>query len=410
MVSYKEGFLVTELRGPIKYIPDLEKDSSIVVGVIPSVRDTMDSGVFGLAVHPEFPDSNYIYAHYSYDTTFFELRLSRFEICNDTLVFNSEKIILAHDNLASIHQGGNPIFGSGDFLYVSKGDGEGNDAPKFNGQNTMNIHGTILRMDVNEDDFPTDPRKNYKVPADNPFVDSLLILDEIYAFGVRSPWRLTIDKETGDLYLGDVGWNDYEEINLIKPGNYGWGCTEGPLHHPQFPCNEDSNLTPISPIFSGKHEAFRSITGGYVYRGTQYPNWTGNYFFADFKNGKLCIISDDDTSCWDSSNSNTIHGNFVSFGEDHLHELYLADLTRGIIHKIDTTHVDCAEIVDTLHISDIEQAGYHATDLIVVDAELVNEINFRTLEYEILPMPMITNSNFYISSDVCADLQNGVRY
>lgn len=410
LVTYKEGFIVSELRGTLKYVPDLNKDSSVVVGVIPNVSDALGNGVYGLAVHPEFSENNYIYVHYTYDTTFFESRLSRFQICQDTLVSGSEKIILAHDNLASIHQGGNPIFGNDGMLYISKGDGEENPMPKINAQNPMNIHGSVLRLDVSGDDFPDDTRRNYKIPDDNPFIDSPDILHEIYAFGFRSPWRITLDEETSDIYLGDVGWSDYEEINIIKPGNFGWGCTEGPLLHQQFACIDDPNFLPIQPVFAGKHNAFESITAGYVYRGSNYEAWIGKFFFADFTNGKLCIKSDEETACWDSSNSNTIRGNFVSFGEDHDNELYLANFNSGSIFRIDTTSVDCTNIADSIHVTTIDQGSYNATNHISIEVEDINGISFRTLEYDVLPITSIHSGSLYISSDICADFKNGINY
>ena len=410
LVSYKQGFLVTELRGGLRYIPDLTIDSSVVVGIIPNVSNEAANGLYGIAVHPEFQDNNFIYVHYTYDTTYYESRLSRFELCNDTLVSNSEKILLSHDNLASIHQGGNPIFGTDGYLYISKGDGEENNAPKVNAQNPLNIHGSVLRLDVSGDDFPNDANKNYKIPIDNPFIDSSFVLDEIYAFGVRSPWRLTLDKETSDIYLGDVGWSSYEEINIIKPGNYGWGCMEGPLVHEEFPCIENDNLLPISPVYSGKHDLFGSITAGYVYRGSKYPEWVGKYFFADFKNGKLCIKDDEETACWDSSNSSTVLGNFVSFGEDHTNELYIANHRNGIIYSIDTTVIDCSTIPDSIHVSTIDQAGYSAEEHIFIEAEFIRGINFRAREHDILSLASFVNSNLYLSSDVCYDFQNGVPH
>lgn len=410
IVSYKEGLIVSELKGVIKYIPNLNKDSAVVMGVIPKVQDTIANGVYGLALHPNFPDSNYLYVHYTYDTTFYDSRLSKFTIVNDKIDTLSEKIIFADDNLVWFHQGGNPIFGKDGYLYLPKGDGDLNTAPKINGQDPSTFKGSILRIDPSGDDFPADVRKNYKIPIDNPFVDSSGILNEVFAFGFRNPWRITSDFNTDDIYVGDVGWNRYEEINILQSGNFGWSCFEGPLKLTEFDCylNNSNNL--IDPIFYGAHNYFSSITGGYVYRGTQYPRWNGKYFFGDFASEMLCMLDADGVACWNSSNSISIAGSFVTFGEDHNQELYVADYILGDIYKLDTTIVDCSNLQDSLVVTMIDTTIYNSMDYMSIQVDSIEGVIFTAKEIEVLPSTSFYGVNGLINADACDQAQNGIRY
>lgn len=384
--SEDEGIYILELSGILKYIPNLEKDSVIIVGHLPKVRDFTANGAYGVAFHPSYPDSSYVYIHYTRDTTYFESRLSRFTLTEESIDIPSEKVIFTDDNLVWFHQGGNPVFGNDGFLYLPKGDGDLNTEPKINGQDPSTFRGAILRIDVDGDDFPNDPRRNYKIPIDNPFISNPNILDEIYAFGFRNPWRISQDSQSDEIYIGEVGWSSFEEINILKKGaNYGWACYEGDLLHPDFPCYENadqSNLEP--PVFIGKHNIFSSITGGFVYRGVNNSSWIGKYIFGDFTTQMICIYNEGNVNCWDKSNSEII-GNFVSFGVDRMNEIYVADHTSGVIFRLEEVEIDCSHIPDSLYLTSIEYPNYEANDYLSIEVETSNSTSLYSNNIEFLP-------------------------
>lgn len=385
-----EGMYILELSGTLKYIPDLGKDSVVIVGQLPKVRDFTANGAYGMTFHPSYPDSSFVYIHYTYDTTFFESRLSRFLLDDGVLDVSSEKVIFTDDNLVWFHQGGNPIFGQDGYLYLPKGDGDLNTEPKINGQDPSTFRGAILRIDVDGDDYLNDSRRNYKIPPDNPFVANSNILNEIYAFGFRNPWRMSQDIQSDQIYIGDVGWRSFEEINILKKGrNYGWACFEGMLQHPEFPCFNNADQSDLeSPIFAGAHDIFSSITGGFVYRGVNNSSWVGKYIFGDFTSEMICIYDEGNVNCWDKSNSEII-GNFVSFGLDRMNEIYVADHTSGVISRIDEIEIDCTLIPDSLNITSIEQSNYQANEHISIKVQTNNSASLYSKNIEFLPTTQI---------------------
>lgn len=235
-------------------------------------------------------------------------------------------------------------FGQDGMLYISSGDGGGISGPG-NGQNTSTLLGTMLRIDINGDDFAADPNRNYAIPNNNPFVGQSGA-DEIYAYGLRNPWRSSFDRVTGDLYIGDVGAQTREEINVIKAGttdatNLGWSSREG---------SPDNNVPAgfTDPIYdythgSGDFEG-QSITGGYVYRG-DIAELQGRYFFGDFNRGRLWSLNFDGSDPDDfdgtnftglidwTDNINIDAGSTAlisSFGEDNQGNLYLVSFLGDI--------------------------------------------------------------------------------
>ena len=242
-------------------------------------------------------------------------------------------------------------FGPDGYLYIASGDGGGgNDddaghTPGLgNGQDTTVLWGKLLRIDVHSDDFPGDANRNYGIPVDNPFV-GISGADEIWAYGLRNPWRCSFDRLTGDLYIGDVGQGDQEEINFqpaTSPGgeNYGWRVMEGELcnfANDPLPCH-DPNFT--EPIHVYNHAGSRSVTGGYVYRGPR-TALQGTYFFAEYITAQIWTFEYDGvimTNFTDRTVEMTPDvgsiASISSFGEDGIGNLYVLDLNGGEVFKI----------------------------------------------------------------------------
>lgn len=231
----------------------------------------------------------------------------------------SEEILLEVPQPFGNHNGADLQFGPDGMLYVSLGDGGAGGDPKGHGQNTETLLGNVLRLDVGS----ADPGKAYAVPPDNPFVGRDGFRPEIWCFGLRNPWRMSFDRETGKLWAGDVGQNAWEEVDiLVAGGNYGWNPYEGtrPFPKKQLPLPADH----VPPVFEYDRNMERgglSITGGYVYRGQRYPALQGIYLCADYASGNLWGIEAANPTNWKQMPGKI--RNPSSFAEDHAGELYV---------------------------------------------------------------------------------------
>jgi glucose/arabinose dehydrogenase len=289
------------------------------------IRDRVGSGgneqgLLGLAFHPDFKDHPYFYVNYTDQNG--NTVIARFTAHGDTADAASEKDLLHNIKQFPNHNGGETVFGPDGYLYLGLGDGGSADDPFGNGQNTNVWFGKILRIDVDQGD-------PYAIPADNPFA-STGGRPEIWAYGLRNPWRFSFDKKTGDLYIADVGQDLWEEVD-VSPGNppglnYGWNYREG-LH--PFLGSPPATLKLTYPVAEYNHLGGRcSITGGYVYRGSM-PEWQGIYLYADFCTGTVwgLLHSSDPKSLtpWQSQALFETHANITSFGRDPSGEIYFAN-------------------------------------------------------------------------------------
>jgi glucose/arabinose dehydrogenase len=305
-----------------------------------------EQGLLGLAFDPEFASNGLLYVHYSApdDTGDPEIdhftTISRFAVdgLNPNLVDpTSETVLLRYPQPYGNHNGGSIEFGPDNLLYIGLGDGGSGGDPGNRAQNVNQLLGKILRIDPQGDDFPGDPDRNYTIPPGNPFV-GLPGEDEIWAFGVRNPWRFSFDRSTGDLFIGDVGQNAWEEIDL-EPApssggvNYGWRCYEG-----NHPYNTSGCGTPdqyVFPILEYPHSQGCSVTGGYRYRGSAFPNLQGYYLYADYCNGTVWGATTSG-STWSSTPLLASFLSVSSFGEDEAGELYIADhvSSGGAVYRV----------------------------------------------------------------------------
>jgi len=291
-----------------------------------------EAGLLGMAFHPDFATNGEVYL--SYTASGLTSRISRFTSPDGgvTLDPNSEEILLTLNQPFSNHNGGNILFGPDGYLYIGFGDGGSGGDPGDRAQNTTNLFGAMLRIDV-------DNGSPYGIPSDNPFAanascssgSGAAACPEIYAWGFRNPWRWSFDAGTGELWVGDVGQNSWEEVDVVElGGNYGWRCREG-AHDFNTSGNCPDGL--IDPVIEYDHGVGRSITGGYVYRGSAIPELEGRYVFADL-NGKIFASVSDGAGGYGYETLLATGNSIVSFAEDENGELLYLDFGANTVRRI----------------------------------------------------------------------------
>ena len=295
-------------------------------------QDGGERGLLGLAFHPDYANNGYFYVNYV--NTDGNTQISRFSVSDsdpNNANPESELKMISVDQPRSNHNGGCLAFGPDGYLYITMGDGGGGGDTDNNAQNTTKLLGSLLRIDVNNGDL-------YSIPPDNPFIGNPDGRDEIWAYGLRNPWKFSFDLETGDLWIADVGQGKIEEINQVPAVNaglnYGWRCYEGNAIFNDTNCPDSGTLT--FPIVTYDHSNRRaSITGGYVYRGTDFPSLQGKYIFADFVSNELAFIDPENEDDLEIDFSAPFDGTGISsFGIDNSGELYAAGLSNGTIYKV----------------------------------------------------------------------------
>ena len=268
-----------------------------------------EQGLLGLAFHPQYSQNGRFFVNYT--DKLGDTVLARFQVSSDPNIAdpNSEVKLLGVDQPFANHNGGVLAFGPDGYLYAGLGDGGSQGDPFGNGQNTKALLGKVLRLDV-------DSAEPYAVPADNPFGN------EVWVYGLRNPWRLSFDKLTSDLYIGDVGQNAWEEIDFLPKGspggaNFGWNFREG-AH--DYKGGGPAGL--VEPVAEYSHqEGGCSVTGGYVYRGSM-PEWNGIYLYADYCKGLIWGLIHSNNN-WQSETLFDLDVTATSFGQDRAGELYL---------------------------------------------------------------------------------------
>ena len=290
-----------------------------------------EQGLLGLAFHPKYAHNGLFFVNYTDlqgDTV-----LSHFAVGADPGRADpaSEVVLLTVDQPAANHNGGHLAFGPDGYLYVGLGDGGGAGDRYGNGQNPSTLLGKMLRLDV-------DGGQPYAVPPDNPFVTRPDARKEIWAIGLRNPWRYSFDRLTGDLYIADVGQDLYEEIDFQPASsqggqNYGWPIMEGMHCYPEKQACDRSGLT--LPVAEYDHSQGCSVTGGYVYRGQQFPALSGIYVFGDYCSGRIWGAARDSQGQWRMAELQQVGVQLSSFGEDETGELYLVDMRSGELFKIE---------------------------------------------------------------------------
>ena len=322
-VLEKVGRIRVVRDGKLEPVPFL--DISDRVGSAQSER-----GLLGLAFHPGYVDNGFLFINYTDRQG--STVVARFSASDNPAQADpsSETILLTVEQPAANHNGGHLTFGPDGYLYVGTGDGGGAGDQFGNGQDGATLLGSVLRLDV-------DQSQGYDLPADNPFVGDPAVRDEIWAIGLRNPWRFSFDSLTGDLYIADVGQNTYEEVNFQPAGapggqNYGWPIMEAAHCFPQDRACERTGMT--LPVVEYDHAQGCSVTGGYVYRGREFPSLNGTYLFGDYCSGRIWGLARDTRGEWQVAGLAQFDIRLSSFGEDEAGELYLLDMGRGELFGI----------------------------------------------------------------------------
>lgn len=323
------GYILVIENGEFSTTPFLDM-SELLPRIVIQARYT-EQGLLGLAFHPDFADNGLFFVNYTNSEGHTVIASYSVDANNpDRADILSAQEIMFYEQPLDNHNGGHLAFGPDGMLYIATGDGGGAGDPGLNGQNPETIHGALLRVDVDTEDAP------FVIPEDNPFVETDGFLPEIWVFGLRNPWRYSFDRATGDLYIGDVGQEMWEEINYLpwaEAGgqNFGWNTYEGfEIYRSETEPIDDVT----EPIAVYDHNQGCSVTGGYVYRGEALPELNGVYFYGDYCNGHVFVAYIDEDGEWQSELF--METNFVisSFGEGENGELYLVDYKGGIYELV----------------------------------------------------------------------------
>ncbi|MHB1170304.1 MAG: PQQ-dependent sugar dehydrogenase [Longimicrobiales bacterium] len=318
-----ERLFIVEQAGTIRIIEDGVLLPDPFLDIRGRVESGGEQGLLGLAFHPAYAANGWFYVNYTDNDG--DTRIERYQVTADPYVADpgSAELVLAIEQPAANHNGGMITFGPDGALYVATGDGGGGGDPQGNGQDLSTLLGKLLRLDV-------DTREPYAIPLNNPFIGVAGAREEIWAYGLRNPWRFSFDRVGDRLYIADVGQGSWEEVNAVpttRPGvNYGWNVMEGMHCFNASSCDTDGLTLPVLEYANAGDAC--SITGGYVYRGDAIPELRGHYFYADFCAGwirsfRLAGDGVTEQQEWDVGDI----GSVLSFGEDAASELYV--LTRG---------------------------------------------------------------------------------
>lgn len=377
-----ERLFVVEQRGLIKIV---QPNGSVLERPFLNIQNRIafggEKGLLGIAFHPEYENNGLLYVNYSNPSG--DTHIASFKVSDDPNLVNSatEQILLTINQPFGNHNGGCLKFGPDGFLYIGLGDGGSARDPQNNSQNNNSLLGKMLRIDVADGN-------TYGIPTDNPFINNPNIPDEIWATGLRNPWRFSFDRLTDDLWIADVGQNSFEEINKVtiesEAGiNFGWRCYEGNVILNDNGCINSNQFQ--YPVFTYPTilDFGLSITGGYVYRGVQNPNLYGKYIYGDFISGRIWALTSMDNGEYDNQEISRIGFNEIStFGENETGELFMAAYSSGKIYKIEQTFSTSTEIVDNLAqvliipnpVKEQFEVQIHTKNEVAIKLELVNLI------------------------------------
>ncbi|MEO5564938.1 MAG: PQQ-dependent sugar dehydrogenase [Chitinophagaceae bacterium] len=351
---------VVEQGGTIRIIDGSTVLSTPFLNVSSIISNVGEQGLLSLAFHPDYANNRYFFIYYTNNSNQIAVGRFRRNATNaDVADFNSGVVLLNISKNAENHNGGKLNFGPDGKLYFATGDGGGSNDPDQNAQDGTSLLGKMIRLDV--DNFSNSPY--YTIPSDNPFVNDASVRDEIWAIGLRNPWRWSFDRTNGDVWIADVGQGAWEELSYTtlagsKGVDYGWHCKEGNHNTPGvLICTPDDNYIP--PVFEyGRDMATggRSITGGYVYQGSRWPSLKNYFICADYVSGNLWMVRSNGTFTLQTKVTGVT--NISSFGQDNAGELYALSRNTGTVFNV--TVVNEAPLPLTLiHFSGKDYSGYN---------------------------------------------------
>ncbi len=326
---------IVEQQGTIRVLKNERLSEKLFLDIRDRVTSGGEKGLLGLAFHPNFSKNRRLFVNYTSPAGGLHTVISEFKIGDNPNEADpkSERALLTIPQPYSNHNGGNIVFGPDGYLYIGMGDGGSGNDPHGNGQNIGTLLGKMLRIDINK----KEKGRAYGVPRDNPFVGQKNAAPEIWAYGLRNPWRYSFDPVTGLLYAGDVGQVDREEIDVIRRGrNYGWNIMEGTICTPGVNPNCDKKGLEL-PIYDYPRSEGTTVIGGYVYRGSAIPNLCGAYIYGDYGNGRIWALRYDGRSVTDHRLLLETHRSISSFGEDEQREIYVVDHDGEVLKIVPAT-------------------------------------------------------------------------
>ncbi|MEE1897489.1 PQQ-dependent sugar dehydrogenase [Flavobacterium rakeshii] len=332
-----ERIFIAEQGGLIRFIDDVNPDATIFLDISDLISTGGERGLLGLAFHPDYATNGYFYVNYTNgDGTTVISRFTVSDADENAADPDSEVMMINVPQPFSNHNGGCLQFGPDGYLYIAMGDGGSGGDPNNYAQNLESYLGKLLRIDVQDDG-------SYDIPGDNPFAGTSNV-EEIWAYGLRNPWKFSFDSATGDLWIADVGQNAIEEINKVDGTsaglNYGWRCYEGSDEYDMSECAGVTGTVMPYAQYTHSETGGCSITGGYVYRGTMYPGMQGMYFYADYCSNVVSSIDPEGNI----EEVETVGGsNFTTFGEDANGELYITGMS-GIIYHIKDANLGLEDV------------------------------------------------------------------
>ncbi|HEY2932957.1 MAG TPA: PQQ-dependent sugar dehydrogenase [Acidobacteriota bacterium] len=313
---------IVEQHGKIRIFKSGQLLETPFLDLSPLVDYGGEKGLLGLAFHPNYRVNGRLFVNYTRTAGQLRTVVAEYRVStsNPDVADPTEKLILTFDQPFANHNGGMLAFGSDGYLYIGTGDGGSAGDPQNNGQRLDTLLGKILRVDI-------DGASPYSIPTDNPMVGRSGARGEIWAYGLRNPWRFSFDRVMGRLFAGDVGQNSVEEVDIImRGGNYGWRIMEGNNCFPPTAsiCDRSALVIPIATYVNPTEG--QSVTGGYVYRGPQETPYRGTYFFADFVKSHIWALTENSNATWTRREVLNPGLSISSFGEDQSGELYLVHL------------------------------------------------------------------------------------
>ena len=393
---------VIEQRGIVKLIKNGVLQSTAFLNIDTVVPEQTYSGLLGIAFHPNYAANGRFFLFHTTGATaaitVWLVEYTRSAANPDIADATSRRVMfkLATPSTQGYHLGGSPLFGADGLLYLPLGDGgyTGDPAGGTRSQSLSSLWGKVLRIDIDGDDFPADAEANYHIPAGNPYAGGVATDDAIFARGLRNPFRCSIDRATGKLWIGDVGGTAREEIDVLDPltdatQNFGWNCVEGTL------CTSNSNCSCPStslkaPLYDYTHSVGLCITGGSVYRGCAVPALVGQYLYADYQNNKAwrMNLATGSPVVTDITTQLAPISGIVSIGEDARGELYVVNHLNGTVRKITSNPLPPDGDADGIpnscetRIADVDNNGIvNAADLAMVLAAW-NERGATDLDFD----------------------------